>query len=165
MKPLLLASMILVVFIIGVGVGAPSFTGGSVKRRTTSTTTVTLSGRASVSGVCGPVLLNFSRTGDADSQPFTSSQSAGEVTVAIASTAANQSSSVKWYIYPASVASGYGSSGYVASGDVNGQSGSSNTFVYTLAPTASYYTSIVSANADWQIIVSACGYLLPPASP
>jgi hypothetical protein len=164
MRPLLLVAMILAVFIIGVGVGATSFTGGSAKR-TTSTTTVTVSGSLSVSGVCGAVLLNFSGTGDADSQPFTASQNPGEVTVAIASTAANQSGSVKWYIYPTSVASGHGSTGYVASGDVNGQSGSSNTFVYTVAPTASYYASVVSANADWQIIVSACGDLLPPASP
>jgi hypothetical protein len=90
--------------------------------------------------------VNYDGSGNANSPPFTATTATVKVSMNVSSSA-SQLSGVAWYVYPV------GSQVYVAQGEVNAQTGKSTSFGYGLTPGQNYYVAVLSANANWQIIV------------
>lgn len=170
------AAAILVVFIIGILLGAAGSSGTKVGTSTATTTstqtstlvsTTTWAGTSTVTTVstqastlvstttatvtrlrAGAVLVNYSGSGTANSPPFTATTSMANVTLEVSSS--NPSlSTVGWFVYPTS------SPIAVSLGEVSGKVGTFDFYAYNLTPGATYYVSVLSANANWQITVNA----------
>lgn len=143
-------ALVVIVLIVGAIIGAAATSGGASQTITT-TATQTITETASVvltvtSLSAGTALVNYTGSGNANSPPFTATSSTVEVSMNVSSSATSESG-VSWYIYPV------GSQLYVAQGGVNGQTGQSSSFGYGLTQGQNYYVAILSANANWQIVV------------
>ena len=147
---------VLVVFVVGIALGAlvtsGSKSGNAVTVLSMETTTLRLT-TISITTVTvtnlreGAVLVNYSGSGDANSPPFTATSSTANVTLEISSGTPSYSA-VAWYLYPTN------SSLYTSTGEANGKVGTFDFYAYGLVPGATYYLSVLSANADWQAVVN-----------
>ena len=150
-------AVVLVVFVAGISLGALVVTGtksgNSVTISSTKTTTLrvttVLVTTATVTDLReGAVLVNYSGSGNANSQPFTATSPTANVTLEVSSDTPSYSA-VAWYLYPTN------SSSYASMGEANGKIGTFDFYAYGLVPGVTYYLSVLSANADWQVIVNA----------
>ena len=145
-------AVVVVVFIVGILIGAAGSGGSSVETSTQAVVSTQVSSLVSTTTItvtrlrAGAVLVNYSGSGNGNSPPFTATTSSVSVVVQVMSNA-TALSGVAWYIFPVNQQL------YVANGEVNGQTGSFNFTGYGLKPGSTYYVTIVSANANWQITV------------
>ncbi len=169
MKTFVAIGVAIVALIIGAGIGAAATSGGSSGQTATRTVTQTVGSQGSQASTAaqastvtvtkttsvvstvtslsaGTALVNYNGSGNANSPPFTATTSTIKVSMNVSSSAVSYSG-VSWYVYPV------GSQVYVAQGDVNAQTGQSSSFGYGLTPGQNYYVAVLSANANWQIIV------------
>lgn len=158
-KNILTVALVIVALIVGAVIGAAGAGGGSTTRTVTSTVTGQVGAGSTQQAVtstvtvtslrAGAALVNYSGSGNGNSQPFTASTSTVSIVVKVTVTSSNPSlGHLSWFIYPTA-----STAGYVATGSVNGQSGPSTFTGYNLAPGTTYYVMVLSANANWQIVV------------
>lgn len=153
MKPVYGAGLLLVGLVVGLAIGLSVFQPppNQVTVTTTQLTTMTSTSVLTKTKLgMGAFLANFSGSGEANSQPFTATSSMANITLTVSSTTP-QESAVAWFIYPVS------SSVYTATGSVNGVLGTSSSYAYGLASGEEYYVSVISANANWRVVVNAVG--------
>ncbi len=149
-------SMMVVLVVIGGAIGAAAasrsgtttvvstFTTGSQSQTTASATMVT------ATTTHPNVLLNLTGSGNATSKSFQTPSMTLEIIIVPQATSSNPPpTQIRWYLNPQS------GSGWVAEGSETGASSATSSYAYNLSVGGEYYLDVVTASANWEIIVIA----------
>jgi len=156
MNKVLTVMIVIVAFAVGAGLGTAGSGGRNQTTTQTMSTILTVTNTQTISLVstvtslrAGAVLLNYTGSGFANSPPFTSTTPTVKITLNVAITSSDPSlGAASWYLYQISGTSSFDL------GSVNGKSGSFDFYSYGLTPGSAYYVKVLSANANWNVVVT-----------